>query len=101
MKLDINNVFSFSKSRNFLIVYIAFITITFLSTISYKNIAHPKFELIIYFIVLIIGILCISYYFNHNSSKELYKFAFVAILLFGILSAFIVPILISVMKQSI
>lgn len=92
MKLDINNVFSFSKSRNFLIVYIAFITITFLSTISYKNIAHPKFELIIYFIVLIIGILCISYYFNHNSSKELYKFAFVAILLFGILSAFIVPI---------
>ena len=68
-----------------------FITITFLSTLSYKNIAHPKFELVLFFIVLIIGILCINYYFNHNSSKELYKFAFVAILLFGIMCALIVP----------
>ena len=69
-----------------------FITITFLSTLSYKNIAHPKFELVLFFIVLIIGILCISYYFNHNSSQELYKFAFVIILIFGILCAVIVPI---------
>ena len=92
MKFDINNIFSFSKSRNFLIIYMAFITITFLSTLSYKNIAHPKFELIIFFLVLIIGILCIAYYFNHNSSQELYKFAFVAILIFGIMCALIVPI---------
>ena len=93
MKLDIiNNIFSFSKSKNFLIIYMVFITITFLSTLSYKNIAHPKFELVLFFIVLIIGILCINYYFNHNSSKELYKFAFVAILLFGIMCALIVPI---------
>lgn len=93
MKFDIiNNIFSFSKSKNFLIIYMVFITITFLSTLSYKNIAHPKFELVLFFIVLIIGILCINYYFNHNSSKELYKFAFVAILLFGIMCALIVPI---------
>ena len=76
----------------FFIIYAVFITFTFFSTLSYKNIPHPKFELILYFIVLIIGILCINYYLNHNSDKELYKIAFVAILLFGIMCALIVPI---------
>ncbi len=92
MNSNLNNVFSFLKSKKFFIIYMVFITLTFFSTLSIKNIAHPKFELILYFIVLIIGMLCINYYLNHNSDKELYKIAFVAILLFGIMCALIVPI---------
>ena len=92
MNSNLNNIFSFLKSKKFFIIYMFFITMTFFSTLSYKNIAHPKFELILYFIVLIIGMLCINYYLNHNSDKELYKIAFISILLFGIICAMIVPI---------
>ena len=57
-----------------------------------KNIAHPKFELISLFVVLVLGIFCIAYYFMHHSEKEFYKVAFVVILCFGIVTSFIVPI---------
>jgi len=64
-----------------------------LSTLKLNNIVDFKFELITFFLVSIIGIFCIIYYFMHNSDKEFYKVAFVAILCFGIICSFIVPIM--------
>lgn len=101
-KLDVNDImingklFEFKEklfeSKKFIILYLILSLVLFLSTISMKNIAHPKFELISLFVVLVLGIFCIAYYFMHNSDKEFYKVAFVVILCFGIVTSFIVPI---------
>jgi len=80
------------ESKKFIILYLILSLVLFLSTISMKNIAHPKFELISLFVVLVLGIFCIAYYFMHHSEKEFYKVAFVVILCFGIVTSFIVPI---------
>ena len=101
-KLDVNDIMingklfefkeKFFESKKFIILYLILSLVLFLSTISMKNIAHPKFELISLFVVLVLGIFCIAYYFMHNSDKEFYKVAFVVILCFGIVTSFIVPI---------
>lgn len=80
------------NSKKYWILYLFFITLTFLSTISMKNIFHPKFELIIFFIVSILGVFCILYYFLHNKDIEVYKVAFIIIICFGIICSLIVPI---------
>lgn len=80
------------ESKKYILLYLFCIIILSLSTISMKNIIHPKFEILSFIFVSIIGIFCIGYYFIHNSNKELYKTAFVIILCFGIICSFIVPI---------
>ena len=87
-----NVVDLFLKSRKYWIIYLIFITITCISTLSAKNFANPNIVVVAFFIVAILGILCILYYFMHDSENELYKVAFVIIICFGILSALIVPI---------
>lgn len=83
---------SFLNYKQYWIIYLIFILILFLSTISNKNIIHPKFELLTFLLVSIIGLFCILFYSTHNSYKELYKVAFVVILCFGIVCSLIVPI---------
>ena len=80
------------NSKKYLIIYLIFITITCISTVSYKNFANPQFEIAAFAVVALLGVFCITYYFMHDSKEELYKVAFVAILCFGIISAFVVPI---------
>ena len=80
------------KSKKYLIIYIIFITITCMSTISYRNFIKPHFVIATFIVVAFLGIFCIVYYFMHDSNEELYKVAFVAILCFGLISAMIVPI---------
>lgn len=80
------------KTKKYLLIYLIFILITCLSTISQENIAHPKFEIIMFLIVAFLGISCIIFYFNHNSEKELHYVAFVIIICFGLITSFIVPI---------
>ena len=82
----------FLKSKNYILAYLIFILITFVSTISEKNILHPKFEVLAFICIAFLGIFCILYYFSHSSEKELYKVAFVLILCFGIVCSFVVPI---------
>ena len=82
----------FVKSKKYWIIYLIFITITCASTLTAKNFTHPQFVITIFLIVAVLGVLCIVYYFMHDSDIELYKVAFVIILCFGILSALIVPI---------
>lgn len=87
--LDYKN--SLIISKKYLILYILFISVTCLSTISKDNLIHPKFELLTFILVAILGIFGIVYYFQHNYNK-LHKTAFIIILCFGICSALIVPI---------
>ena len=80
------------ESKKYWLAYLVLIVILGLSTVTYKNIKDPAFELAMLLIVAVLGILCITYYFMHDSKDELYKVAFVAILCFGIITSFIVPI---------
>ena len=82
----------FVKSKKYWIIYLIFITITCASTLSAKNFAKPQIVIAAFIIVAVLGVLCIVYYFMHDSDNELYKVAFVIILCFGLLSALIVPI---------
>ena len=82
----------FVESKKYWLIYLILIVILSFSTVTYKNILNPAFELFALLIVAIVGILCIVYYFMHDSEKELYKVAFVIILCFGIITSFIVPI---------
>ena len=92
-KIKLNNIINtFLKNKKFVIIYLTLILVLFLSTVSNKNIIHPKFELLTFLLVAIIGLFCILFYFTHNSYKELYKVAFVVILCFGIICSLIVPI---------
>ena len=82
----------FVKSKKYWIIYLILITITCASTLTSKNFTNPQFVVVTFFIVAVLGVVCIVYYFMHDSQNELYKIAFVIILCFGILSALIVPI---------
>ena len=97
MDIDVKNQFLTLKNgllenKKFLIIYLILTTIFFLSTLTKNNISHPKFEMIMFIIINILGISCLAFYFTHKSEKELYKVAFVVILCFGLICSLIVPI---------
>ena len=81
-----------NSSKKYWLIYLILILVLGLSTLTYENVLNPSFEISIFLIVAVLGILCIVYYFMHDSDKELYKVAFVIILCFGIVTSFIVPI---------
>ena len=95
VQLDEFNNFkeNFLVSKRYWLLYLIFITILGLSTVNKNNILHPKFEILIFLIVALLGIFCIVYYFMHNSDEELYKVALVIILIFGVICSLTVPIL--------
>jgi uncharacterized membrane protein len=80
------------ESKRYWMIYLALIAVLGISTVQGETLIHPKFELLTFLAVAVLGILCIVYYFMHDSDKELYKVAFVVILCFGIITSFIVPI---------
>ena len=82
----------FIKSKRYWLIYLIFIAVTCMSTLSAKNFVNPQFVIATFAIVAVMGIVCIIYYFMHDSENELYKVAFVIILVFGMMSALIVPI---------
>ena len=93
---DLKNILStyknvFLGSKRYWALYLLFITVCCFSIVSGKNLHHPKFELIAFIAVAVLGILCILYYLSHNSDNELHKVAFVIILTFGIVCCLIVP----------
>ena len=82
----------FIKSKRYWLIYLIFIAVTCMSTLSAKNFENPQFVIATFVIVAVVGILSIVYYFMHDSENELYKVAFVIILCFGMMSSLIVPI---------
>ena len=80
------------ETRYYLLVYMGFIEIAFLSLLLTKNPGYVNLAVEIFLLVAILGIFCIVFYFRYNNDKELYKVAFVVILCFGLITSFIVPI---------
>ena len=80
------------ESKKYWIIYLIVITLTCISTITFKNSLNPQSLVPMFIIVAFLGVFCIVYYFMHNSKEELYKTAFVIIVCFGIISALVVPI---------
>lgn len=80
------------KSKKYWIIFLVIIAFISLSLFGGKNYAHPKMEIIIIVLVSLLGIFTITYYQKHNSEKELYKTAFLIILLFGIICCLLIPI---------
>lgn len=80
------------ESKKYWLIYILFITLTVASTVMVNKFGHYKFDLLMFVFIAILGTFCITYYFRHNSDKELYKVAFVIILCFGLVTSFILPI---------
>ena len=82
----------FFQSKKYWLIYLVLIFVLGLSMVTQKNISNPYFEIMTFILVAVLGIFAIVYYFLHNSDDELYKVAFVIILIFGITTALIVPI---------
>lgn len=82
----------FFKSKKYWLTYLILIAILGLSTVSERNFSDPTFEIIMFIIVAVMGIFSILFYFSYRDDNDLYKVAFVIILLFGITTALIVPI---------
>lgn len=72
----------------FILIFLAFSLINFEAV----NFQHPKMEIISFFIISIISIFLIIYFQSNNDDKNLYKTAFLIILLFGLFFSFINPI---------
>lgn len=82
----------FFNSKKYWLIYLLLISLMCISTISKRNLQNPTFDMIVFVMVAILGILAIVFYFSHNNKDELHKFAFVLILCFGVFCALIVPI---------
>ncbi len=80
------------KSKKYWIIYLIFILITSLSMFTLNNYIFPTKEIVMIVLVAIFGIFAITFYSYHNTNKELYKTAFVIIILFGLLCCFLNPI---------
>ena len=81
-----------SASKKYWSIYLIFIIITSLAMFGMGNYASPFKELIMIIIIAIFGVFAITFYSYHNTDKELYKTAFVIILLFGLVCCFLNPI---------
>lgn len=79
-------------NKKYLVLYFVFILVSFLSMMTMENYVHPFSEFCIFILVLILGIFCFLYYCLHDG--ELYKAVFVIVLCFGLIFAFLSPIMI-------
>ena len=90
-KINVYHKNLINNKQYFLIYFIiAFVSVLF-SGICING--HYKFTAVIIIFSIILGFLCLLYYFNHKN--ELHKVAFVTIISFGVICAFITPILIT------
>ena len=76
-------------NKKYISLYLIFILATFFSMMTLSNYNAPKLEILIFIVVAILGIFLINY---HND-KNLFKVAFIAILCFGLICAFLMPIM--------
>lgn len=91
-----NNLLRFKEdlliSKKYWIIYLCLVLFFITTNFNLINYLNPFFELIVLTIVSFGGVFCIVYYFGHNDDEELYKTAFIIILIFGILCSLLMPI---------
>ncbi len=92
-KLDIfgDNLY---KSKKYWLIYLAIVAVISLTLLTIDNYRHPKMEIITIILVSLLGVFAITFYSYHNDDKQLYKTAFIVILIFGILCSLLNPIMI-------
>ena len=83
---------NFFKSKKYWILFLVLVMLCSLSLMTVKNYNHPKMEFFALIFLSILGIILISYYQGHNNDKELYKTVFIVLLLFGLITSFVIPI---------
>lgn len=94
---DLKNTFqlykgAFLNSKKYWLIYLALMIIGFISLADVSNYSSPKLEIASLIVFAVAGVFCICYYQLHSDEEELFKTAFVIILIFGILFALILPI---------
>ena len=77
------------NNKKKIIFFILFVIIISLSMMSLNNYYHPKMEIAVFILILILGTFSILYYLENKN--DLHKVAFVIILCFGLIFAFITP----------
>ena len=82
----------FSEYRKFYLIYIFLVLIFSFSLLSEKNLEHPMMEIIFIFFISILGIFCLTFYFNNKNDNDLYKTVFIFLIIFGLVCTFITPI---------
>ena len=80
------------KSKKYWVIYLIFILIASLAMFNMKNYAYPSKEILFVGLTAILGVFAIAFYSYHNADKEIYKTAFVLIMIFGLLCCFLNPI---------
>lgn len=81
------------KSKKYWIIYLVLIVLISLINLTAQNYSDPQVEFGSILIISILGVFCISYFYQHNNEKELYKTAFIIILVFGIIFSFVTPMM--------
>ena len=83
----------FNKNRNYILIYIiCLIFFTFYQCYFYGNFGTVNREIGIFIILTIVGVFCLTY--NSLNRNKIYKVAFVIIILFGIITLLLSPLLI-------
>lgn len=91
LKLKFNIYLNESYSnRGYLALYLAFILIIFLAMMNMGNYIRPKMEMFVFIFMVFFGFFIIDY--NTLHEKELYKTAFILILITGLFLAIFTPI---------
>ena len=83
------NIFEY---KHYFSIYLIFSVVSFSYFFFNGSQTHLKFELLIFSLALIIGILNIYSYMSCNKKEEFYKVVFVIILSFGLICSCITPI---------
>lgn len=81
---------NFLELKKYYIVYLLIIIFFTISFLKFEDYLSPGFEILIFLLIFIIGILSLCYY--SQNEDNLHKVAFVIILLFGITCVFLTPI---------
>lgn len=80
------------NSRKYWIIYLLLVLFFIFTNFKLINYLNPLFEMVIVLIISFGGIFSIVYFYGHNDDIELYKTAFLIILIFGILCSMLMPI---------
>ncbi|WP_365907053.1 DUF2142 domain-containing protein [uncultured Methanobrevibacter sp.] len=83
-------MFKFENKRYYLIIYALILSLFSVYFLYRADFPNPKFEIIMFCILLAAGIYSIIYYTKNNAN--LHKVALVLIIMFGIISLFLTPI---------
>ncbi len=80
------------ESKRYLILYLILVLFACFSIYNPLHYGHFKLQVLVIAVIAIIGVFCIIYHNRHSSDEELFKTAFVIVLLLGIVCAFLIPI---------